>query len=331
MGEPVVSTVLGELRALVRALPLAIAAPRIVRQASRRSAEFRQAFRNSVQPHVDAAIPDEEQRARLTDSLLSYATKSAFVLRGYTTMAGIPFPADIAMLGLAFTRLYDDLLDDTGGPDLAHRLGDLITHGRFTPASDQERLLARLYRALDDRTSRDRDDPLYAAAAAAHRFQTRSTAQRDPATTPATLRSITRGKGRYGTLTVFALMRQNLPSRERALIMTVGEALQMLDDYADRDADRRAGVRTLATEGHLVLGDVARLLHHVRPHLAAHYGRRAIREFVGVCYLTMVICFLNRRLRRHGSWWRVRPSAVPVERPGHADDVLPRAETSVGP
>ncbi|WP_133905218.1 hypothetical protein [Actinophytocola oryzae] len=223
-------------------------------------------------------------------------------------MADIPLAVDIAVLGLAFTRLYDDLLDEVGGPDLERRLGELVEHGRFTPVSDAERLLDRMYRELEGRLGRRRDDPLYAAAAAAHRFQVRSRDQRDPATPHATLAAISAGKGRYGTLTVFALVRPDLSARERTLVMDIGETLQMLDDYADRDSDRRAGIRTLATEGRLGLADVARRLRHLRPRLAAHYGRGSVREFTGVCFLAMCVCFLDRRLPGLGARLPVKSS-----------------------
>jgi hypothetical protein len=304
-----------ELRSLIQAMPLAVAAPRIVRQASQRTTHFRQEFENSVQPLLESTITDTELRARLTESLLSYAAKSSFVIYAYTTMARVPFVADIAMLGLAFTRLYDDLLDGIGGPDLERRLGELIKHGRFTPATDAERLLDRMYREIDSRLGRPCDDPLYAAAVAAHRYQAQSRKQRDPTTPHATLLAITRGKGRYGTLTVFSLMQPNLSARERALIMEIGEALQMLDDYADYESDRRAGIRTLATEGLLHLADVAQHLRHTRPRLAAHYGQHAIRELLGVCYLAMCICFLDRRI----PWLSAR---LPVKS-AHVNNVSP--------
>jgi len=285
-----------DLRSLVRTIPLAVSAPRIMRAAGERTTQFMREFDNSVQPLLDATITDADLRRTLTESLSSYATKSSFVVAGYTAMARIPFAADIAMIGLAFTRLYDDLLDEAGGPTVEGRLRDLIEHGLFTPTSDTERLLDRLYREIDGRLGRHRDDPLYAAAATAHQFQIRSRDQRDPTTSDAALMAITRGKGRYGTLTVFALMRPNLSARERELIMAVGEALQMLDDYADCESDRDAGIRTLATEGRLHLVHVAGHLRHTRPRLAAYYGRHAVREFLAVCYLAMCVCFVDRRL-----------------------------------
>jgi hypothetical protein len=281
---------------------LGSAAPQIARDAGRRTTRFIREFDNSVRPFLDSIITDPRLRATLAESLLDYATKSSFVVSGYTRMAGVPFAGDVAMLGLAFTRLYDDLLDDLrddlGGPDLEQRFSELIEHGRFTPSTDAERLLDRLYREIEQRLGRRRDDPLYIAAVAAHGYQAQSRHQRDPRTPHTTLMAITSGKGRYGTLTVFALMRPDLRPRERELIMEVGEALQMLDDYADCESDRRAGIRTMATEGLLRLTDVARRLRAVRPRLARYYGRRAVREFVGVCYLAMWICFLDRRLPR---------------------------------
>lgn len=259
--------------------------------------------------------------------MLSYATKSGFVVAGYAGMTGVPFASDLAVLGLSFTRLYDDLLDvrldEDGGPELERRLRELIEHGRFSPCSDEERLLDRLYREIDRRANRKRGDPLYTAAAAAHGYQAASNCQRDPSVPNAQLVEITRGKGRYGTLTVFALVRPRLCARECELIMEVGEALQMLDDYADVVQDSRAGIHTMATEGQLHLSDIARQFRAARPRLAQYFGQREIREFLGICYLAMWICFLDRR------WPGLRAKLVSPARAGRPAgvDLAPRPGT----
>jgi hypothetical protein len=287
-----------DFRALLRSARFAASVPWIIAGANRQAAEFSREFDCSVRPLLDESILDPALRARLAGTLATYAMRSGFVVAGYARMTGVPFAGDLAVLGLSFTRLYDDLLDEVGGPDLEQRMTALIEDRPFTPCSDLERLLHRLYREIDRRAGRGRDDPLYAAVRAAHGFQIRSRRQRDPRTSVAALLEISRGKGAYGTLTVFALMRPALPPRERALIMEVGMAVQMLDDYADIEADRQAGIRTPATEGRQQLADVGAALRAARPRLAGYYGPARIREFLGICYLAMWITFVQRRLPR---------------------------------
>jgi hypothetical protein len=295
IGGTVDTAVWSDLLSLARTSRFIRAAPRIIFGAGRRAAEFARAFDRAVRPHLDSIVEDPLIRAEIAASMLSYATKSGFVVAGYAGMTGVPFSSDLAVLGLSFTRLYDDLLDEGGDPDLARRLNDLIAHGRITPCSDVERLLGRLYREIDRKADREGDDPLYTAAAAAHGYQAASRCQSDPSVSYEQLVDVTRGKGRYGTLTVFALVRPRLSANECELIMEVGEALQMLDDYADVAQDRLAGSHTMATEGWLSLADVASRFLAARPRLAAYFGRREIREFLCVCHLAMWICFLDRR------------------------------------
>jgi hypothetical protein len=319
-----------DLRSLLRTIPLAGGILRTIAGSGRKAREFGRAFERSVRPLFEETIADTALRAELAGSALSYVTKSSFVVAGYARMAGVPFAGDIAMLGLSFTRLYDDLLDGSDDRDLEGRLGALIGTGRFTPASDPERLLDRMYREIDDRLGRDRDDPLYTAAVAAHSYQARSRCQRDPRTTHAAIAEVTHGKGGYGTLTVFALMRPGLSARERELIIEIGESLQMLDDYADVEQDRRDGIRTMATEGRLRLADVGHRLRALRPALARYYGPRGCREFLGICYLAMWICFIGRRWSQLSRALPPRPSRAFAHRPAAPGEPRSRSENQGG-
>jgi hypothetical protein len=315
-----------ELRSLLRSIRLAAAVPRIVTGASRKAAEFVRAFEHTVRPIVNETIGDPQERTRVAQSLLSYSTKTSFVIAGYARMTGVPFASDIAVLGLSFTRLYDDLFDETDDEDLPRRLMELFDRDVFTPASDPERLLHRLYREIDGRLARDRDDPVYAAVSTMHRYQIQARCQRDPRVTPLALAEVTLGKGGHGTLAVFALMRAGLRRAERELILEIGEALQLLDDYMDIDEDRLHNTRTLATEGRLRLSDVCRRLRAAQVKLVAYYGRRNTREFLGVCYVTLWMCFLRRQ------WPQLEPARHPrstwdlVIRPG--DNAVGQLSTS---
>jgi hypothetical protein len=312
-----------ELRSLLRTIRLAAAVPWIVTGANRKATGFVHAFEHTVQPIVNDTISDPAERTRVAQSLLTYSTKTCFVIAGYARMTGVPFASDIAVLGLSFTRLYDDLFDETDDEDLPLRLKELFDRNVFTPASDPERLLHRLYGEIDRRLGRDRDDPIYTAVSTMHRYQIQARCQRDPEATHLALAEATRGKGGHGTLAVFALMRAGLRRRERELILEIGEALQLLDDYMDIDEDRLHNTRTLATEGRLRLSDICNRLRAAQVKLVAYYGRRNTREFLGVCYLTLWMCFLRRQWpqlepagHRRSTWDLViRPGDNAVQRP----------------
>jgi hypothetical protein len=308
-----------ELRSLLRTVRLATAVPRIITGANRKAAGFVRAFEHTVRPIVEETIIDPRQRTQIAQSLLSYATKSSFVLAGYARMAGVPFASDVSVLGLSFTRLYDDLFDETESHDLDRRLGELFELGVFTPASDLERLLHRLYGEIDLRLARDRGDPIHTAVSAVHRYQIQARCQRDPSASRFALAEVTRHKGGHGTLAVFALVRPNLGRHEQELILEIGETLQLLDDYLDVDEDRRNHTRTLATEGHLNLAEVCRRLRAARVGLIAYYGHHSVREFLGVCYVTLWMCFLRRQWPRDGTRpVRARSPWDVVSRPGES-------------
>ncbi|MBP2326715.1 hypothetical protein JOF56_007100 [Kibdelosporangium banguiense] len=325
-----------ELRSLLRTIRLAGAVPRIVTGANRKATGFIHAFEHTVQPIVNETINNPQERTRVAQSLLSYSTKTSFVIAGYARMTGVPFASDIAVLGLSFTRLYDDLFDETDDEDLPQRLMDLFDRNMFIPASDPERLLHRLYEEIDRRLGRDRDDPIYTAVSTMHRYQIQARCQRDPQTTDLTLAEVTRGKGGHGTLAVFALMRAGLHQRERDLILEIGEALQLLDDYMDIDEDRLHNTRTLATEGRLALPDVCRRLRAAQHRLVAYYGRRNTREFLGICYVTLWMCFLRRQwpqieptVHPRSTWDLViRPGDNAVSRPGQPSPSTPDNATN---
>ncbi|MBE1577749.1 hypothetical protein H4W30_004809 [Amycolatopsis roodepoortensis] len=64
-----------------------------------------------------------------------YVPPSSFLIEAYAAMAGVPFRADLAVLGGAVARLYDDLLDEYGSEDLAGRLS--AGHRHHGPAGVQ--------------------------------------------------------------------------------------------------------------------------------------------------------------------------------------------------
>jgi hypothetical protein len=282
-----------DLRSLLRGLRFTVAVPRILCTLRRDGAEFLATYDGVIQPIVAKYVRAAVVRQRLIESLRSFAVKACFVLKAYTSMAKIPFLSELAVLGLSFTRLYDDLLDECDDGALAERLGLLFRAGAFLPNSDPERVLYQLYRRIEGLLARNADDTVFKAAAAVHEYQILSMRQQAPAT-PATLLEITRGKGGYGVVTLFALMRESMSSEEVALLLQLGEVVQLLDDYQDAELDFQNGVATMITEGILGLPDVFTILRRLQPEFRLFYGRQGAANFLAIFYLTTCISFLRR-------------------------------------
>ncbi|AUI58233.1 hypothetical protein B1H26_33740 [Amycolatopsis sp. BJA-103] len=293
-----------------------------VRGVRRRAAEYVAAYGGVVAPIVDAAVGDPGLREHVGRSLCSAGAKAGFLIQGYTTMAGVPFRADLAVLGGAVARLYDDLLDEFGSEELVRRLSVLFDGGPFSPRNDVERLLCELYREVERRLGRGRDDPIFAALTAVHEHQARSRQQSDPAIPALTLAEITEAKGGAAIVVLFALMRPSMSDREMSLIRDVGGVLQLLDDYQDVALDRQAGVVTAAVRGEVTLSDICRLFRVMRRPLSDYYGR--IRPFSAVLYAILWIAFL--RLHWPGLGVGGPPASTPfgvLVRPG--DNLVQKA------
>lgn len=288
------------LLALGRSVELAGAVPAI----GRRAVAYVAAYQRVVAPIVRSSLDRSGPPRYLDGSMCEVCAKLCFLLAGYAATAGVPFRADLAVLGGAVARVYDDLIDEYGDGELGERLAGLFDGGGFTPVTPVERLLSALYLELERRLGRDRDDPVYRALIALHDEQIRSRHQRDPAIRPATLADITRAKGGYATVVLFALLRPAMDDREQALIRELGGTLQLLDDYVDAVADRTAGITTSATRGALSLDHICRRLRSLRPALRDYYRRD--QPLCGVVYLHVWMCYV----RRH--WPAGRPAGTPT-------------------
>jgi hypothetical protein len=256
-------------------------------------------------------ISDVRLRGHIRDSLRFASVKFGYVIASYTRMAGFRCDPELSALGGAFGRLYDDLVDNGDERMLDDRLAALFHGGAFTASTDLERLLEEIYHTIDAALSRPRSDPIYATLIALHEYESLSRRQRDPAISRAALGKISRGKGGLGTVALFALMRPNMGTFERELIMEVGEVCQMIDDYVDHAVDRRNGIITAMTCGETDLSDVGERLRTVHSRLLEFYGGAGARQFVGVLYLMLVLGFCARRglfwvSPRPGSWRRIR-------------------------
>jgi hypothetical protein len=285
---------------LVRSIGM-VARPPAVRRLVR---EFVAVFDDVVAPVVVRAGRLEY----LTDATYDVCAKLGLLLAAYAATARVPFRADLAMLGGAVARVYDDLVDGEDGDD--DWATALFRGEPLAPRTDLERLLGDLYAELERRLGRDRDDPVYAELLALHDNQVRSRQQRDPAISPALLADITRAKGGHAMAVFAGLLHPAMNSAQLAAVRELGAVLQVLDDYLDVGADRLAGITTVATSGELTLAQVCRPMRALRPRLRACFDRD--QPLSVVLYLTLWMAFLRRR----SSGWpaRNRPFRLLVRR-----------------
>jgi hypothetical protein len=222
------------------------------------------------------------------DVLLASSIKFGLAMWGYAEMAGLPFDAELVVLGSSFTRVYDDLVDNFDQPELDDRVAEMFGTGRFQPLSDVESLLLALYRSIETRLARPRDDPIYAAIQELHSYERQSRRQRDPGISPTEVRQITRDKGGYGLIAMFALLRPAMVDAERELLMDLGEVIQLLDDHNDIVLDRRAGVRTSTILGESTLAGLARQIRELHGRLGRFYGRARVRTLAATLFMLLV-------------------------------------------
>jgi len=255
----------------------------------RRTAEYVAEFDRVVAP----IMARFSSGGYLDDATYDVCAKLSFLLAAYAATAGVLFRRDLAVLGGAVARVYDDLIDSGTDDTVDTWVAALFRGEPATPRSDRERLLHALYRELERRLDRGRDDPVYAALLALHDNQVRSRRQRDPAIAPALLTDITVAKGGHAMVVCVGLLHPALTERQIAVVHELGVALQLLDDYLDVAADRRSGITTAATRHELTLAHVCRRLRELRPTLRACYGRD--QPLGAVLYLNLWLAFVRHR------------------------------------
>ncbi|GIH22844.1 hypothetical protein Aph01nite_11540 [Acrocarpospora phusangensis] len=287
---------------------LAIALPTAIRIASTGTAEAVPDFARAVAPIIDDVLRDPAERKRMHDALLGTAITFNFGIRSYSVMARQKFDGEVSVLGGSMARLYDDLVDSTEGDEVDAWLAGLFETGRATPRNDIERLLVRMYQAINDRLpGPDRLDVpgslLHDSLVALHEFQVLSREQRNPEISSDKLEKIARGKGGFAALVLFGLIRRRMSVREHDLIMELGEALQLMDDYLDHDADLRNGIATPVNRGDLTLSDIGARFRALRARLSSFYGKGPARPFVAMMFLELAADACKRRRPRR------RPSA----------------------
>ncbi len=269
---------------------------------SRRSAaDFVEEFERIVRPVIDETVTEQEVRDRVSASLLATSTKLSFLIRGYAQMANVAFRIDLAVLGSALARLYDDLFDEVGGPHLDHQLAQLFDGADAVATNDVEQLIIRLYQEAYRLLERTADDPVFFSLIRLHEYQIKSRQQRSQSIPAGTLLDITLGKGGHGLAVLFGMMRPAMNLTEHGLIVELGGALQLLDDYQDFELDRLNGITTNATRYCLSLSEIAMRLKSLRRDMIAFYGRRKAHKFFCVVYATMWISYFRRRIPHIGT------------------------------
>ncbi|MFF0234373.1 class 1 isoprenoid biosynthesis enzyme [Micromonospora sp. NPDC005254] len=235
------------LRCLATTVPVA-------RRTNRDCRDLRRAFDAVVAPLI-------EDKA-LAVPLLAWGISGGVLVRAYARLVGRAPDATMEVLAGAFTRLYDDLLDNRAAavPDLPARMAAMFAGGSMEPRDGHERTLAALFDALCDRAPRHARPVAHRALVALHTRQVQSLRQTTREPDVAELRELALAKGGLAMLVLGGLVE---PRPDEPFLIALGGFLQLVDDYQDLATDRQAEVRTCATEGALPLREVRAALRRV--------------------------------------------------------------------
>lgn len=261
-----------------------------------RISEYVSVYHREVTPIIESVLGHLESHPYTNDLLCEESIRLCYFLDGYCKMADVPVRYDLALLGAAVARVYDDLVDDHGDDALLARLSVLFASGTFEPVSDAEQLFHLLYSELERRLGSHRDHPIYDAMIALHKAQTNSRKQRDPLIPTSCLADIAWEKGGNALIVLLYLMKPNMSDEERGVMLRLGGLLQLVDDHQDVDLDRQAGVATAATRGQLSLAVICRRLREIRPAVRSLYGDD--QPLFGLIYMSLCVTFLYRYLPR---------------------------------
>ncbi|MDR8412407.1 hypothetical protein MTP10_27210 [Nonomuraea sp. 3-1Str] len=269
-------------------------------------------FERAVEPIVRGVLCEPE-RAAMIASLRGTALTFNVGIHAYARMAGRPCDGELVMLAGSVARLYDDMIDNGGDARIDAWVASLFKAdgsvadgfggGGFGAGGDpvardqHRRLLAALYAEIRRRAP---GELWHTALLELHDYQVLSRRQRDPATPAAQLGKITRGKGGLACVVLFGMVHPDMSVVQRDAVMEAGEALQLLDDYLDQDADLSDGIGTPLNRGEVSLAEVGARLRALRPRLAACYGRAAARPFAATLLLVLVADVLKRHRRGRG-------------------------------
>lgn len=238
-------------------------------------------FERTVVPLIESHV-SLRNRPDVRTSLWGAGIRFHYLGSCYGHMVGATFPDDLLVLCGAFSRAYDDLFD-VRGPVPGDVL-DIVSGVSETDGRDEfQTLLIALYGALTERFDADHRLRVAAALERLHVCQLASLGQRDRELPRERLAGICADKGRAAAEAFFiALARDAPPHPETADL--VGPLFQAIDDLADAQTDRLAGVRTPATEGLAPVETVVDDAVRVGRLLRTRYGRRA-RPFTALIAL----------------------------------------------
>ncbi|MGW0195299.1 class 1 isoprenoid biosynthesis enzyme [Nonomuraea sp. NPDC003201] len=280
-----------DLLTVLRCARLAIALPVALKDAVACAPDAVRDFERAVEPIVRDVFSEPEREAMI-DSLRGTALSFNVGIHAYARMAGRSCDGELVMLAGSVARLYDDMIDNGGDPAIDSWVASLFEADEHAASRDHhQRLLAALYAEIRRRAP---GELWHTALLELHDYQVLSRKQRDPATPAAQLGKITRGKGGLAGLVLFGLVHPDMSVVQRDAVMEAGEALQLLDDYLDQDADLRAGIGTLVNRGEVSLAEVGARLLALRPRLAACYGSAAARPFAATLFLLLAVNVLKR-------------------------------------
>lgn len=300
-----------DVTAILHCAPAAIGLPSVLGYTCFEARSIIKAFHRTIVPLIDRAITDPVSNQYVARALLGTSLKVSLAMSGYTTMAGVEFNADLAVLGSSFTRVYDDLFDNFADHRLDQRLAELFRGEPFQPVSATESLLLSLYRDIETILARPRSDPVFRILTEMHEFQCMSRRQRDPAISVPELRTITRGKGGLGATILFALFTPGMSPAEQDVLIEFGDVLQLLDDLNDDASDRVNGVVTEVTVGHCTLADIAARIRQLRRQLRAHYVGASRSRISGTLFFMLIGAAIRRRTDARKGLRPSRPGAAP--------------------
>jgi hypothetical protein len=322
-GTTMRSSVAADSLAVLRTLRMSLGLPRLVSIAPAEARKLVVTFDRVVMPIVEEAISDEAEYKHLLHMLRSASVKMGFLLLGYAAMAGEEVDPELIALSGPYTRIYDDLFDEvSGAAGRDERLALLFDGGGFAPANDIERLLLGLHRAVEGRIAHQDQSAAQSALIELHSFQIRSREQGQAGMPDDALVDVTHGKGAYGLLVLFSLVRPKMSPDERRLVLSLGGTLQQIDDYQDVVLDHLSGVTTLATRGQLDLNTIVGELLVLRADFARCHGVRRARKLFAIISAMVWISFSRRHWPALGTGsrvlgrWLARTAVGILVRPG---------------
>jgi len=175
-------------------------------------------FTKWIDPFLFEYVADSQIRQELHVHLLPFTVKVAFFIQSYAKMIGVKIDDDVCLQVGAFTRLYDDWVDDTTDSISLERIGCLFSGVPFFPATNMEVLMIALYKALEASLPIYYYSTCHQSLYDLHQLQIKSLAQHGNGLTNQDLLWLTLAKGAKAQLVFCGVARPQIASEEQALI-----------------------------------------------------------------------------------------------------------------